>query len=246
MVPATLSGTIDEGVGVDVMAHLLTWSKRAWWSSYARVYDRLWSGPLSATLARTVVDLAGSPRGLAVDVGAGTGLVSGALVAAGHRLVCVDASSVMLRRLRQRVPSASVVVGSLPRLPLRPESADLVVATNVLHLSTDPATELSALATLVTAGGTLICSWPLPAASPGLIARRERELSVSTPVIAARYAGRWLVAITAALFTRLRRASGHRLESAVRQVADAFDLAVQRVELADAAQAVIVLRPVTR
>jgi SAM-dependent methyltransferase len=228
------------------MVHLWTRSTQLWWSSYARVYDRLWSGPLSATLARTVVDLAGAPRGLAVDVGAGTGLVSGALVAAGHRLVCIDPNPAMVRRLRQRIPVASVVVGSLPRLPLRPDSIDLVVATNVLHLSTDPATELAALATLVAAGGTLICSWPLPAASPGLLARRERELSVPAPVVAARFAGRWLVAIAAALFTRLRRASGHRLESAVRQVADAFNLAVQRVDLADAAQAVLVLRPATR
>jgi SAM-dependent methyltransferase len=192
------------------------------------------------------VDLAGAPRGLAVDVGAGTGLVSGALVAAGHRLVCIDANPTMVRRLRQRIPAASVIVGSLPHLPLRPDSIDLVLATNVLHLSTDPATELAALATLVAAGGTLICSWPLPAASPGLIARRERESSVPAPVIAARFAGRWLVAITAALFTRLRRAPGHRLESAVRQVADAFNFGVQRVDLADAAQAVVVLRPAIR
>lgn len=214
-----------------------------WWSAYSRAYDQLWNGPLSERLADIIVELAGPPSGWTVDVGAGTGLISARLAAAGHRLVCIDAELAMVRQLHDRVPGAVAVVGSIERLPLRRGAAHTVIATNVLHLHRDPFTALDTLAALVGPGGALICSWPVDAATPGAIARRERACAVPPRVVALRLVVRWAFGVAAWLCTDVRRNPAAVLDRAVRRVATAHGLEIKRVNLFSVAQAIVVLRP---
>ena len=68
-----------------------------------------------------------------VDVGAGTGLLTEQLVAAGHEVVAVDPSAEMLAQLAARLPQVTTFVGSAEALPLPDGAVDAVVAGQAAH-----------------------------------------------------------------------------------------------------------------
>ncbi|WP_409331346.1 class I SAM-dependent methyltransferase [Trujillonella humicola] len=68
-----------------------------------------------------------------LDLGAGTGLLTQVLVAAGHEVVAVDPAAPMLAQLRARLPQVQAVVGDAERIPLRDASVDAVVAGQAAH-----------------------------------------------------------------------------------------------------------------
>lgn len=120
-----------------------------WASGAARVYR-----PLAAELLRS------APHPLAgrtvLDVGAGTGLGSDALAAAGARVVALDLSLDMLRwQCRARPPA---VVGDVTRLPLRDAAVDDVFAAFVLNHLFDAAAGLAELRRVTRPGGALLAS----------------------------------------------------------------------------------------
>jgi SAM-dependent methyltransferase len=122
------------------------------WDAHAsRVY-----GPIAAQL------VAAAPHPLdgrtVLDAGAGTGLVSHELVAAGSRVVAVDLSLDMLRWQRtSRPPSA---VADLSRLPLRTDTVDDAVAAFVLNHLPDPLPALRELARVTRPGGAVLATVP--------------------------------------------------------------------------------------
>jgi phosphatidylethanolamine/phosphatidyl-N-methylethanolamine N-methyltransferase len=82
--------------------------------------------PSSPALCRRVVRLAWPAAGRVVlELGAGTGVISAALLAAGlppERLVMVEIDPAMARMLRERFPAATVIEGDARQLPkLLPE-----------------------------------------------------------------------------------------------------------------------------
>ena len=120
------------------------------WAAHAsRVY-----GPLAAEL------LAAAPhpvRGRRVlDAGAGTGLVSDVLRAAGARPVAVDLSLSMLRWRAARRPPAAVA--DLSRLPMRAGAVDDAVAAFVLNHLPEPVPALRELARVVRPGGAVLAT----------------------------------------------------------------------------------------
>jgi ubiquinone/menaquinone biosynthesis C-methylase UbiE len=120
-----------------------------WATGAHRVYQ-----PLAAELVgRSPHALRGR---LVLDVGAGTGLGSGELVAAGARPVAVDRSPDMLAWQRSSRPPA--VVGDVTRLPLRDGAVDDVLAAFVLNHLEDPAAGLAELARVIRPGGVLLAS----------------------------------------------------------------------------------------
>ena len=90
-----------------------------WSDGPARVYDRL----AEALVAESPVPLAGR---LVLDVGAGTGAASLALVAAGARVVAVDVAPGMLRA--HGVDGAGRVAAEATALPIADRAVDGVVA----------------------------------------------------------------------------------------------------------------------
>jgi tellurite methyltransferase len=76
------------------------------------------------------------PRGLALDIGAGTGRHSLALARAGIKVVAVDHSAVALETLGQAARAAqlpiSPIVAELENFPIHAETYDLVVNINFL------------------------------------------------------------------------------------------------------------------
>ncbi|WP_448625651.1 class I SAM-dependent methyltransferase [Geodermatophilus sp. URMC 64] len=68
-----------------------------------------------------------------LDLGAGTGLLTERLVAAGHEVVAVDPSAEMLAQLSARHPEVVVRVGSAEEIPLPSGDVEAVVAGQAAH-----------------------------------------------------------------------------------------------------------------
>ncbi|MGY1812978.1 class I SAM-dependent methyltransferase [Blastococcus sp. SYSU D00820] len=83
--------------------------------------------------ADVVAFLLGPGPRRALDLGAGTGLLTEVLVAAGHEVVAVDPSAEMLAQLRARLPQVQTAVGSAEAVPLPDGSVDAVVAGQAAH-----------------------------------------------------------------------------------------------------------------
>lgn len=120
----------------------------------------------SGRLRQHLVDaLALSPGDRLLELGCGTGQVTERLVAAGARVVAVDALPEMLEGARRRAPQADYVVGDvLGALP--PGPFDAVVVSFVLHnLTADRRRAmLSTAGGLLAPGGTIaVLDWHLPA-----------------------------------------------------------------------------------
>jgi SAM-dependent methyltransferase len=76
--------------------------------------------------------LGGRPRRV-LDLGAGTGLLTEVLVAAGHEVVAVDPSAEMLAQLAARLPDVRTAVGTAEQIPLPDGVVDAVVAGQAAH-----------------------------------------------------------------------------------------------------------------
>jgi SAM-dependent methyltransferase len=68
-----------------------------------------------------------------LDLGAGTGLLTDVLLAAGHEVVAVDLSEPMLEQLRARLPQVVAATGGAEAVPLPDAAVDAVVAGQAAH-----------------------------------------------------------------------------------------------------------------
>ncbi|MFF3227088.1 class I SAM-dependent methyltransferase [Nocardia suismassiliense] len=77
--------------------------------------------------------LAAAPGSRVLDLGAGTGKLTGTLVALGADVVAVEPDSAMLAELRRVLPAVRALSGSAEEIPLPDGSVDAVLAGNALH-----------------------------------------------------------------------------------------------------------------
>jgi SAM-dependent methyltransferase len=68
-----------------------------------------------------------------LDLGAGTGKLTGTLVALGADVVAVEPDPAMLTELRRALPAVRALPGSAEEIPLPDASVDAVLAGNALH-----------------------------------------------------------------------------------------------------------------
>ncbi len=146
-------------------------------------YDRFYGAAVEA------LELAGAPPARVLDLGAGTGLLSG-MVAAAHpeaELVLVDAAPAMLDLARERLagrPGVTYVTGDL-RDPLPAGPFDAVVSALAIHHVDDAAKRalVAAVHAALRPGG--VFSWGEQVAGP-------------TPDLERRYMERWIARCRAA------------------------------------------------
>jgi trans-aconitate methyltransferase len=86
----------------------------------ASLYDRL--------LAELV-----PPHALAVDLGAGTGLVTAALASRFERVIAVEPDSAMAAHIHEVAPSAELQAVQAERAELEPRSVNLICCVNALY-----------------------------------------------------------------------------------------------------------------
>ncbi len=106
----------------------------AWASERAaQAYRRARPEYPPAVVEHLAAELGLDARSLVVDVGAGTGKLTCALVAAGLRPVAVEPLEAMLNELRRELPGAPAARAVAERLPLAPRSADAVTVAAAFH-----------------------------------------------------------------------------------------------------------------
>ncbi len=145
-------------------------SGREYFARVAGEWDALRSGFFPEAVRDKALALAGLDGGsvggpgagagrTALDVGAGTGFVTEALLAAGLEVCAVDESPEMLERLRAKLAGRgrlTVLPGGAGRLPLPSASVDFVFANMLLHHAGDPAAAIAEMARVLKPGGRVV------------------------------------------------------------------------------------------
>ena len=104
--------------------------------------------------------LATAPAGTVADVGAGTGKLTGTLLALGREVVAIDPSSDMLDELRTARPALDVRAGTGERTGLDDASVAAVVYGQAWHW-VDPVAASAEAARILRPGGSLALLWDL-------------------------------------------------------------------------------------
>ncbi len=94
------------------------------------------------------------PDSVLVDIGCGAGVLAPHVSELGHRHIGIDVIETSLSQARQR--GVSPVVGDATALPLSSESADVVVAGEVLEHVTHPELLVAEVLRVLKPGGTLV------------------------------------------------------------------------------------------
>jgi len=102
--------------------------------------------------------LAGDEPRDVVDLGAGTGKLTRALVALGHRVTAVEPLDEMRTELVAVLPAARALVGAAEAIPLPNASADVVTCAQAFHWF-DHAIALPEIARVLRPGGRLALVW---------------------------------------------------------------------------------------
>lgn len=130
------------------------------WSVYSASYDRvlLQYDPYKR-LIHDVIAVVPSDKSNVVDLGAGTGNVTAALLAAGNTVTAVENNPGMLDRLRSKNLSArqlTVVKSSIENLNTLPDASfDAAVMVNALYAVDDPLACLQSVHRIVKPNGVL-------------------------------------------------------------------------------------------
>ncbi|MGY1840094.1 MULTISPECIES: class I SAM-dependent methyltransferase [unclassified Modestobacter] len=125
-----------------------------------------------------------------LDLGAGTGLLTDALLAAGHEVVAVEPAPGMLDQLRALLPQVEAVLGGAEAVPLPDAGVDAVVAGQAAHWF-DPVPAAAELRRVLRPGGVVGFVWntrdervPWVAALGQLLAAEARDHEADQGVVA--------------------------------------------------------------
>lgn len=134
-------------------------SSRIYFDRVAGAWDDMRAGFFSERVREGALEAAGARAGeRALDVGAGTGFVTEALLGRGLEVVAVDESPEMLRRLEAKLDRRGHLqtrLGVAERLPVHDGEVDRVFANMVLHHVEDPALAVAEMARALRPGGRL-------------------------------------------------------------------------------------------
>lgn len=117
-----------------------------------------------------------APGRRVLDLGAGTGKLTGSLVALGADVVAVEPDPAMLAELRRALPAVCALSGGAEAIPLPDASVDAVLAGNALHWF-DMAVAGPEIARVLVPGGILAGLWNVMDDRVDWVAELERVSS---------------------------------------------------------------------
>ncbi len=123
-----------------------------------------------------------APGSRVLDLGAGTGKLTGTLLGVGAEVTAVEPDPAMLGELRRAVPDVRALAGSAEDIPLPDGSVDAVLAGNALHWF-DMTVAGPEIARVLAPGGVLAGLWNLLDNRVEWIASLER---ISGPAVIGR------------------------------------------------------------
>jgi SAM-dependent methyltransferase len=123
--------------------------------------------------AEAVRWLVGPPPRRVLDLGAGTGKLTGVLVAAGYKVTAVEPLPAMLDQLRSAVPEAAAMLGSAESIPVPDASVDAVTAGQAFHWF-EPGPALAEIGRVLRPGGRLGLVWNIRDESVEWVAELSR------------------------------------------------------------------------
>jgi ubiquinone/menaquinone biosynthesis C-methylase UbiE len=130
---------------------------QAYFDAVAPEWEQMRKEFFSETVRARAVRAAGvGPGSRALDVGAGSGFVTQALLEAGAHVTAVDASPAMVGQLHQRFPAAEARLGDAESLPFAEQAFDAVLANMCLHHVERPWQALAEMARVLAPGGRLV------------------------------------------------------------------------------------------
>ncbi len=135
-----------------------------------------------------------APGPRVLDLGAGTGKLTAALLALGADVVAAEPDPAMLAELRRALPAVRALPGSAEGIPLPDASVDAVVAGNAMHWF-DMAVAGPEIARVLTPGGVLAGLWNVLDDRTDWIAALE-QVSGDAAVGPRDTLGRWRAATT--------------------------------------------------
>jgi SAM-dependent methyltransferase len=147
----------------------------------ADVYERARPDYAPAAVA-WALERAPGPR--TVDLAAGTGKLTRALVAAGADAVAVEPSEGMRAAFARAVPDVAVVDGSAESIPLPDASADALVVGQAFHWF-DPGAALEEIARVLVPDGVLGLLWNMRDESEPWVLELSRILEFPADTVAA-------------------------------------------------------------
>ncbi len=179
---------------------------RRGFASAAEAYERSRPGYPPEAIA-WLADAAGiGPGSTVVDLAAGTGKPTRALVATGARLVAIEPVAPMRDLLAGLVPEATVLDGTAEAIPLPDSSADVVTVAQAFHWFDGPAA-LAEIHRVLRPGGALALVWNVRDLSHPIQRAVEEILAPHRGSTPSHRSGRWCAALEAtSLFTPLSRA----------------------------------------
>jgi SAM-dependent methyltransferase len=121
-------------------------------------YAQYRPGYAEAAIRWCLAPLSDAQPARVVDLGAGTGILTGSLVRLGAGVVAVEPDQAMLAELRRRLPEVRAVEGSAEALPLPDQSVDAVLCGQAMHWF-DLDRALPEIARVLAPGGVLAGLW---------------------------------------------------------------------------------------
>jgi ubiquinone/menaquinone biosynthesis C-methylase UbiE len=158
---------------------------------------------LAITSASTVVDLA-----------AGTGKLTRALVGRAGTTIAVEPVDEMRARLRDAVPGARALAGTAEAIPLPDAAADAVAVAQAFHWFDGPRA-LAEIDRVLRPGGGLGLVWNVRDESVGWVARLGQAIHRHDPGVSTHRTGGWRAAFerTAAFGPLAERTFAHPVET---------------------------------
>lgn len=144
-------------------------ARRSRGSSFGSVADSYEAGRPGYPIA-SVGWLVGDRPARVVDLAAGTGLFTEALVATGHRVLALEPSGPMAEKLLDRLPEVWTARASAETLPLARRCAEAVTVAQAFHWF-DTGAALDEIARILRPGGVLGLVWNFRDTSVPWVAR---------------------------------------------------------------------------